>query len=121
DELKFAISSGSTFIFSSVAGHPPPFPDPLFLITISFPYSPLHNQPDMPPGSPLALLRRTVKGPRVSISPLMQRLGCSSRRVPGKGSIVLQIPHTIEGDSLSSRCTKQKRRWLHFHGREAGH
>ncbi|KAH0851673.1 hypothetical protein HID58_094557, partial [Brassica napus] len=46
--------------------------------------------------------------------------GCSSRRVPGKGSIVLQIPHTIEGDSLSSRCTKQKRRWLHFHGREAG-
>ncbi|CAN6832503.1 unnamed protein product [Brassica oleracea var. botrytis] len=74
DELKFAISSGSTFIFSSVAGHPPPFPDPLFLITISFPYSPLHNHPDMPPGSPLALLRRTVKGPRVSISPLMQRI-----------------------------------------------
>ncbi|KAL0670354.1 hypothetical protein Bca4012_033058 [Brassica carinata] len=90
DELKFAISSGSTcslslspnfsliknisqVIFSSVAGHPPPFPDPLFLITISFPYSPLHNHPDMPPGSPLALLRRTVKGPRVSISPLMQR------------------------------------------------
>ncbi|KAF3556192.1 hypothetical protein F2Q69_00016571 [Brassica cretica] len=28
----------------------------------------------MPPGSPLALLRRTVKGPRVSISPLMQRI-----------------------------------------------
>ncbi|CAG7907058.1 unnamed protein product [Brassica rapa] len=109
----------SQVIFSSVAGHPLPFPDPLFLITISFPYSPLHNRSDMPHGSLLALLWRTVKGPHLASD--ATRLGCSSRRVPGKGSIVLQLPHTNERDSLSSRGTKQKRRWLHFHGRESWH